>query len=482
MKPIKKLSLVILTFLLAQNTFGQRLLIRYDFLNDDYTYFEVSKEGVRKQISRAIVKRNHNIKVEVVNYNPFVYTALASFSSEDFDDTPNLNFLSMISPLGLPTGGSSFLNSISGVETTRGGLWADPKATQALEKVQSTYMTLYKAEQMTNNIDFVMQKVHKLKYNQYLPTDSIKSFTASLMESLFGEQNIESQDFLSVANQINNTVNSDVARLKSYVTNFKNAYNDYATTRGRSGGFEGEGYDKLVENWGYQAMQFASTFDSELLLKKLDYLETEYQAIMNTPFNFNTSDVANGDQIEITIDFYKNPIDKDGVYANSSISDVSKLDKIKTKKVDVTVKGDLKINSSIGMAFPYYEDNAEFINRDSSITKIDGTNFTPNLAAYLNFYPYNGKNVSFGGTFGVGIPISSDGKNFNFLMGASTIFGSDNRIILNFGATLGQVNKLDQGFEVGDNLGSSIANVPTRKAYQWGGFVGISFSLVNLKK
>lgn len=481
MKHLKRLTLVAITIFALQTAFGQRLLIQYDFLNDDYAYFEVNNKGEKKLISRPVVKRNHNIKVEVLNYNPFVYTAVASYNSTEFNDAPNLNFLSMVSPLGLPTGGSSFLSSISGAETTRGGLWADPKATQALEKVQSAYMTLYKAEQMTNNIDFVMQKVHKLKYNPYLPTDSIKSFTSNLMSTLFGSSNVETQDFLAVANEINNTVNSDVARLNNYVSNFANAYNEYAETRGKSGGFEGEGYDKLVESWGTQAIQFAKSFDSDMLLKKLDYLETEYQAIMNTPFHFNTSDVAKGDEIEITIDFYKNPLNVDGTTQTTSIADVTKLQKVKTKEIDVTVRGDIKINSSIGMAFPYYEDNSEFINRDSTITSVAGNNFTPNLAAYLNFYPYNGKNVSLGGTFGVGIPISSDGKNFNFLLGGSTIFGSDNRVVLNFGATLGQVNQLDQGFEVGDNLGGLTTAVPTRKAYQWGGFVGISFSLVNIK-
>jgi hypothetical protein len=132
------------------------------------------------------------------------------------------------------------------------------------------------------------------------------------------------------------------------------------------------------------------------------------------------------------------------------------------------------------MAFPYFNDNNVFINKDSSITAVEGNNFTPNIAAYLNFYPYSGRNATIGGTFGVGVPISSDSKNFNFLMGASTIFGSNNRLVLNFGATLGQVNALDQGYEVGDKLQDALVDVPTRNAYQWGGFIGISFSLVDL--
>lgn len=482
MKNVKSLILITAVCFLAPIAQAQRLLVKYDFLNDDLSYFEVGKNGLKKEISRPVVTRGHNVKVEVVNYNPFVYTAVAFYDVTEFQDAPNMSFLSMISPLGLPTGGTNFLSSLTGLETTRGGkgLFSEPAAVQALDKVQKTYMTLYEAEEMTNNIDFIMQKVHKLKYNPYLPADSIKVFTQNLIISLFNQPNVQSQDFLTKANQINTTVKSDIAKLNNYINNFQTAYQNYATTRGQSGGFEGEGYDELVAAWGTQALEFSENFDSDLLLEKLDYLETEYQAIMNTPFNFNTSDMAKGDELTITIDFYKNPLDENGEPTTTSIDDISSLAKVKSKELDVTVAGDLKINSSVGLAFPYHKDNSSFINKDSVITAIDGNNFTPNIAAYLNFYPYSGKNVTFGGTFGVGVPISDDNRNFSFLLGASTIFGSDNKLVLNYGATLGQVNKLDQGFNLGDNLGDIYESVPTRNAYNLGLFFGISFALATI--
>jgi hypothetical protein len=482
MKPLKFTLLFLLFCLINESASAQRLLIKYDFLNDDFSYFEVKKDGTKKQISRPVVTRNYNVKVEVVNYNPFVYTAVASYDVTEFVDAPNMSFLSMLSPLGLPTGGSNFLNSLTGMESTRGGkgLFAEPSAVSALEKVQNTYNTLYEAEEMTNQIDFIMQKVHKLKYNPYLPSDSIKAFTQNLMVSLFKQPNVESQDFLTKANQINTAVRSDVAKLNNYINNFQSAYQNYATTRGQSGGFEGEGYDEIVNAWGAQALEFADNFDSELLLQKLDFLESEYQAIMNTPFNFNTSDMAEGDALTITIDFYKNPIDADGEPVAASIDDVTTLTKVKTKEVDITVGGDLKINSSVGLAFPYHKNNSSFINKDGIITAIDGNNFTPNIAAFLNFYPYNGKNVTMGGTFGVGVPISDDNRNFSFLLGASTIFGSDNKLVLNYGATLGQVNKLDNGFNLGDDLSDIYEPVPVRSAYNIGAFIGISFALANV--
>lgn len=466
--------------LAAHLSFGQRLLIQYDYLNDDFTYYKVSKNGDRKTIDRAVVTRNHNVKVEVINYNPFVYSAVASYSTKEIPDAPNLNFLSLMSPLNIPTGGSAFLSQITGGDAsgTRGsdGVMADAKARESYKAIEETYMTLYKAEQVMNNIDFVLNKVHKLKFNPYLPTDSIKSFTQQLLNDLFNDPSVESKDFLVLANDLNSTVKGDLAMFTSHVNNFTDAYNKYASTA-REPNFTGKGLDQVVRTWQKQAESFVDGFDSDLLIEKLDLLEIEYQSIMNTPFTFNTNDVAKGDELTIIIDFYKNPTETEGVP-----TDIESLPKVKSKEIDVTVKGDIKINSSLGVAFPYYSDNQNFINKDSVITGIDGNNYTPNVSAFMNFYPYSGKNVQVGGTFGVGVPISSDSKNFNFLMGMSTIFGSENKIILNFGPTLGQVNRLDQGYVLGDNLGDVTTVVPTRKAYQWGAFVGVSFTLVNIKQ
>lgn len=486
MRLVKPISLSLALLFIAHLSFGQRLLVQYDYLNDDFKYYKVYKNGNRKALDRAVVTRSHNVKVEVVNYNPFVYSAMASYSTKEYTESPNFNFLNLISPLNLPTGGSAFLSTIAGTNADgtraadatdrKGGIWDKADAKAAFEAVEKTYTALYQAEQMMNEIDFVLNKVHKLKYNPYLPGDSIKSFTQTLLDGLFGDQPVESKSFMEMSNTINRSVKSNLVVFKSDIRSFLSEYEDHKRTQaGRA--FKGEGLDQLVRMWEKQAENFIDGFDSDLLIEKLDVLEIEYQSIMNTPFVFNTNDVAEGDELTIVIDFYKNPSEGDGV-----TTDIENLPKIKSKEIDVTVKGDIKISSSLGVSFPYYADNQDFINRDSVITSVDGNNFTPNVSAFLNFYPYNGKNVQVGGTFGVGVPISADSKNFNFLMGMSTIFGSNNKIVVNFGPTLGQVNKLDQGYVVGENLGDLTSAVPTRKAYQWGGFVGVSFTLANIKE
>ena len=473
-----KLFSLLLAIAVSSTAFGQQLLVQYDYLNDDFNYYRLGSNGSRTQISRPVVTRNHNVKVEVINLNPFVYSAVASYSTKEFVQAPSIDFFSLISPLSLPTGGSSFLTKVTGFgDTTRGSdVMNDPNVRSAYEAIEETYKTLYQAEQMMNNIDFVLSKVHKLKYNPYLPGDTIKSFTQSLMNDLFSAPDVKTKDFLDLANKLNSTVKGDLMAFNANVDAFDEAYNLYVSNS-REATFSGKGIDKVVHGWAKQATAFVQEFDSDLLIDKLDELEVMYQSVMNTPYSFNTNDIAKGDLVTVKIDFYRNTDNEDNVGES-----VESLPKVKSKEIDITVKGGLKISSSVGLAFPYYADNSNFINRDSVITAVDGNNYTPNISALLNFYPYNGKNVQIGGTFGVGVPMSSDSKNFNFLMGMSTVFGQENQVVLSLGPTLGQVNQLDQGYQVGDNLGDLTREVPTRKAYQWGAFVGVSFTITKITK
>ena len=92
MKKIKSLLTLAVLCFLVQSTSAQRLLVKYDFLNDDFTYYEIGKNGLKKEISRPVVTRNYNVKVEVENYNPFVYTAVANYSVTEFQNAPNMGF------------------------------------------------------------------------------------------------------------------------------------------------------------------------------------------------------------------------------------------------------------------------------------------------------------------------------------------------------------------------------------------------------
>jgi hypothetical protein len=163
-----------------------------------------------------------------------------------------------------------------------------------------------------------------------------------------------------------------------------------------------------------------------------------------------------------------------------SQTELEDLVMVKNKKLKVTVKGDLKINSSLGLAFPYYANNFGYINVGGEIVEQPGNNFAPNISAFMNFYPYNGKLGQLGGTFGLGLPIAGDDRNLSVFLGGASLFGSKNRIVLNAGASLGQVTQLDMGLQNGEMLDNEFMDVPTRQVWQWGAFLGISFSVADV--
>ncbi|MGB0850543.1 MAG: hypothetical protein ACPGTP_04805 [Bacteroidia bacterium] len=469
-----KLILTLAAFAFAlQTSFGQKLLIEYDYLKDNINYYKVKKSGQRVVIPNATVQRNHQVKVEIINFNPHLYTAKVDFSTSSIAEESNIGFMNLISPLGLSGMGSSFLSSLTTSETSvRGGLMSDPKASSSYAAVQSSYNQLAEVENTINSLKYVTERLYKLKYNPYLPGDSIKVFSKRMVEGLLNKPNVQTQDFISLGMQINNVVASNYSDLQASVQRFDGAYNKYANTRGKGGGFEGEGLNTQAAGLFRAASQFNENFDYDQVVQYLDVLELTYQSIVNTSYTYNTSEMANGDKLSMDITIFKIPVEGD---------DASSATEVKTKSLDITVKGDLKINSSVGLSFPFYANNVSYINKDSVITEVDGENYTPNISAYINFYPYSGKIGQLGGTFGVGVPISSTSRNFNFLFGGSAILGTKNKVVLHAGATLGQVKKLDNALVTGDYLQNSYDEVPTISSYNWGGFVGISFSIANLK-
>jgi hypothetical protein len=52
--------------------------------------------------------------------------------------------------------------------------------------------------------------------------------------------------------------------------------------------------------------------------------------------------------------------------------------------------------------------------------------------------------------------------------------------VLNAGASLGQVTQLDMGLQNGEMLDNEFMDVPTRQVWQWGAFLGISFSVADV--
>jgi len=479
-----KIKVILLAALFALNlsvSKAQSLRIVYDFNKDEITYYKTKPgDKVGVEISQPIVGRNKMVKFEVTNFNKFVYAANCDFESSVSEETSSVNLFNTIMPLVFPGSSQTFFSSLGGAppEVGRGGrgLLSSRSALMAYEDLQEAYASLSKLESSVNNLDYAIKKLNELKYNKYLPTDTIVKMSDHLVQMVLAQKTVNPSDFSDLVVLYNDRYSNSTQQLSNASNSFLSAYNEFAVKHD-SESFEGRGLNEYAKGLQTQLNAFTSETSAQDVTDKINTLENLYTSIKTTSFVFNASQMAEDDQILIKIGFYENPVEQ-----QADLSNLDALKKVKEKTIRVTVKGDMKINSSIGLGFPYFGTNENYINKDSIITSQEGNNYSPNLAAYINFYPYSGRIANLGGTFGVGVPLTDKNRNLNIFMGLSGLFGSENRIAIHGGMTLGQVKSLDQGHEVGDKLLSSTQEVPIRNTWQWGAFAGISFSLANLQQ
>lgn len=475
---MKRLVIVSLSVLLSVAVQAQNLLIRYDFLKDDYTFYKVVPGKQPKQIDKPVVGRNNTVKLEVVNFNKFVYAGECSFTSGASDEGSTINFMNFLTPLVIPQSGASFLTQFGGADdntqSARGvKSFGDRLADQSYNTTLSSYNSLYEVQSTVRNIDFSILKLQELKYNRYLPADTIKKIASTLVTSAIKSPTANHQDFLNTIQNLNQAYQANLSSFKLSAGDFEGSASRLSSI-GANDKAQLKRLSEEVENMD-------AFYNDDFIATKVNLMENMYESIINTQFQFNASDLADQDFMDIALDVYEYPTDDNGLPKTVSLTDISDLTKVKNKKLKITVKGDLKINSSLGLAFPYYSGNNNYINVNSSIVEQTGNNFAPNVAAFMNFYPYNGRLAQWGGTFGLGYPLGSSSGNLNVFMGGSSLFGSNNRIVINAGASLGQVQQLDMGLKTGDALENDYVDVPVRDVWKWGAFVGISFSIANVK-
>jgi hypothetical protein len=476
---MKKLGIyIILCFLTAHISFGQGLTIRYDFNTDQFTFFKTKPGKDEKQIPHPVLGQRSMIQLEVYNLNKFVYSANCKFESAEKDNSSDVNFMSLIAPIIVPTSSASFFGSHGGnlnTDGVRGGLLAKRTAKEALMEVESSYALLSTLSSNITNFDYAITKLNDLRNNPYLPTDSIVAQSERIMNLIFSSGGETTNDFSKMVITFNKKYAESTSTMSNATNKFMNLYQSYvAKMNGES--FEGEGLDKIVQQMNAEMQSFMDVVSPQELTKKINALENLYMSIKSTTFSFNTSHMALQDEVTLVFNFYENPKDADGNYTRASLSTLENLVKVRTKEIIVTVTGDLKINSSFGFGFPYFKENVNYINKDSIISSQPGDNYSPNVSAYINFYRYTGSNVNLGGSIGVGIPLTDKSRNVNIFLGLTSLFGTKNRIALHAGATIGQVKSLDQGFLLGEKLLSNTQEVPTRNVWEVGGFVGVSFA------
>lgn len=200
-------------------------------------------------------------------------------------------------------------------------------------------------------------------------------------------------------------------------------------------------------------------------------LRYTYEEILSNDFTYKYQTTAEQDITELVVKL--NP--KDNLPSNIQLSS-RKLASFK-----VPTKGGLKINGSVGLGFGQFFNKPEaYFVRDSVILSEDEDSFVPYLASFLHFYPYKPKQLAFGGSFGVGIPVfnTQNEQSMAFFLGPSIFMGGAQRITLTGGILGARVQALSSGYAVGDVLESPALGIPTTGRYQLGYFLSVSINFL----
>jgi len=377
--------------------------------------------------------------------------------------------------LGMGMGAAEFQDKFENL-STRG---------QGLESTQGTIadanIKLKSVFEQVLLIEFVNDQLIKLQQNRTISPDEMKGRSEELIRKLLTDPSLES--VISTSNRQANALTSEYNRYRNsfvryemqekeierYIDEFKAEVDDDEYLMILND-FESELKTDFTEiESNLDALEtLMSEYSSDYIRKGLLVAYEQYDKIQHADFDFEYSLVADEDMSRVTMEFYP-------TYGADSTDEVKP---VKIRTIDVPTKGGLRINSSAGLSFLRYANGHDSYSSESgTIRAIEGDAFIPSLTTMFHFYGQSHRPVSFGGAFGVSVPTEGD-KDFIYMLGASTIFGKSQRVILNFGAFGGKIERLD-GLNVGD---SYIAGgiVPTKKVFDFGAYAGITFNINKL--
>ncbi len=233
-----------------------------------------------------------------------------------------------------------------------------------------------------------------------------------------------------------------------------------------------------IDSLGYkQSREKGRTYDEEIddpietpFVDVLTTIARNYHDIVYTSFHFSYNVKGNVDINQIKLQIFPRNDSLAGGNANDTL----------TKFFPVQPKPFLKLRSSMGVTFTYFQDKnrSYYVKPDYTIGQGKGDLFTPVISTFINFYlARESGGPKWGGSFGFGIPVSGDRKEINFMLGVCTVLGRNELVILSAGMAGAKVDRLTDGWQVGQTAPSLSFNIPTNTQYRLGAYFSLTFNL-----
>ena len=339
--------------------------------------------------------------------------------------------------------------------------------------------------------DLALIETEKLKFNPALKPSQIKSLSSEYLQKALEANAPEDISLSSLIVQSDGRKNltNKLTKLSSNHRRYQNQVKDLKDISSKLQLFNSQGtgtetlFSKIIEvhqnaekveaNVKKQREELVTLINSASNqdLEKQAALRYEFEAISSNEFKETFGAHADTDELKFDLK----------LQLKDSVTHTNAQSSLEMAAIQVPVFGGFKINASVGLSFgQFFNRPQDYFVRDSVILSDDLDSFHPIMTSFLHFYPQTPGLMGIGGTIGIGMPLTSNEgqQSLSFFAGPSIIFGNNERIVLTGGIMGGRVQRLAQGYEVGDIFISEADNVPVSFPYELGGFLGISFNLV----
>ncbi len=460
---LKHLQLVCFFFLTALFAMSQDLQITYDHRTGKTTYNKLKANGDTASIDKPFVKRNKKIVFRAVNINPFAFQVshqvAQSAITRQFDSTKHL----------FPYFGEGlmqyekFLKAYISVDTnTRGARGVGPASQALLSSVDSLIFIDNELAAYMDCYSFIKGIV----VSGDLSKESIVSNIDSAIKGSFGlDDDASALNTSAMIRAIAQRFIKHYRAVKQYQSSLK-TYID--TTQ-----------DLVLANRLILGSAHADSlhrfYSDGVFLAKVAGMGQLLQTVKNARFIYEFEEIADMDVADLTITITNRQARLDADTMRNVQNSVATI-----KKYRIIIRGEMVVRSSVGISLPtLLGKGVRYGVQDLKVTEFDDDKVIPNLTTFVNFYPFRGSFSNTGGVIGFGYPLSGEEKNLNILMGLSQSFGDKNAVVLSTGIAVGQTNKLESGWKIGDPVTDPNINIPTDKSWKVGLFAGLSISFNN---
>ena len=462
--------------ILSVSTQAQQYLIRYDMQDQKTKYFKVQQEDTIK-VKNIDLRKNGRILLQVNNYNPFYWNAKVTAYKTPVDE--EVGYGGAFNPFSVLAGGMGDLMSglpkldlpgNRGAPLAREGL---DDATYNYLNTAANYAETYDDLQMLNKkleeLQTARLQLTDLKYDIRKKENVIKDEAEKTLKKVLDTRELELSNVIEIGKNYNTRLNNSLNKASSLANSFQqqqklvnlNTVYDEKTLREI-----GENTISSFKN--LDRLRAAQEKNPNLLLDEVAAVAKLYKEISSANFQFSYAVKNEEDISDLKLELYP---------------------KIETASKDTVVqyfelnrKKNIRIRNSVGVAFSFFNENNinYYIGADSVISKGGKDLFTPLLSTFIHFYAGKSRGVKWGGAFGFGIPLQGEKKDINFLLGLTGAIGKNEPILITVGAAGAKVNKLSNGYKLGDKTTLKDPAKLTTSGYGIGGFMSVTFNLNNL--